>query len=71
MKCPKCGSNKFYAIQRVEKYDTVIVDENGSYIDEGDGQFHHPEEDSCVDYSKPEGPFYCVVCHTEAEEDDE
>ena len=71
MKCPKCGGDKFYAVQLVERYDTVIVNEDGAYIDEGDGQFTHPSEDSCVDYSKPEGPFYCVKCHTEVEEDDE
>ena len=39
LECPKCGGNKFYAVQRVERYDTVIVDKDGDYIDEGDGQF--------------------------------
>ena len=70
LECPKCGGNKFYAVQRVERYDTVIVDKDGDYIDEGDGQFAHPDEDSCVDYGKPEGPFYCIKCHEEAEKDD-
>lgn len=70
MKCPKCGGEKFYAVQYVVKYETVIVDKDGSYVDKGDGSFRHPDQDDCLDYQKAEGPFYCVKCHTEAEEND-
>ena len=66
-KCPKCGGDKFYAVQRIEKYETVIVDKDGNYIDKGDGQFTHPDDDGCIDCERPEGPLYCVKCHTEAE----
>lgn len=73
MKCPKCGGDKFYAVQRVEEYKMVVVDSDGGFIRDVDRRtrFRHPDEDDCVDCGCPEGPFYCVKCHTEAEYDDE
>ena len=70
MKCSKCGGDKFYAVQKIEKYDTVIVDANGKYVDESNGQFAHPDEDSCSDCDKPTGPYFCVRCREEVKDND-
>lgn len=62
MKCPKCGSDRFYGHQ-VLRAD-VIVDENGEFLE-------NPEcglEAAIYDSGNPYGPFTCVKCGAEYSE---
>ena len=70
MKCPKCGETSFYAVQLLTKYQTVVVDEDGYYVKDANVEdFRHPDADDCVDCNSPEGPYYCVNCREEVEDD--
>ena len=70
MKC-SCGNASFYAVQRIEKYETVLVDGDGDFakvVPDDGNHFHHPDANSCVDCDRAEGPFFCTACGKEYEE---
>lgn len=57
MNCPTCEDTRFYAHQ-VCHHD-VIVDSEGNFLEDGDNIYYS---------GKPFGPFICVKCCTEVEE---
>ncbi len=59
----ECGNDHFYAVQEITRLETVVVDENGDYVRHGHHiEFHHPEEDDCIDAGRPCGPYICTKC---------
>ena len=65
MKCPKCESDTFYAVQVISGTLTVVVNENGEFLRNGaDGGF----DESCLEFDSPEGPYECTECHTVLDE---
>ena len=68
MRC-KCGCKKFYADQGCRGIVTVIVDENGDFLENAteDGKF----DENCLDFDEPELPYYCVICGVEYIEPEE
>jgi hypothetical protein len=63
MKCAKCGGAEFYARQPVRGTIPVIVDGNGSFLE------NHTEDGAIdpegLDFGDPAGPFTCTQCGTE------
>jgi hypothetical protein len=57
MKC-KCGCTAFYAEQSCRGCVTVIVNENGVFI-ENTTKF----DEGCLDFDDPEPPFCCIKCN--------
>jgi hypothetical protein len=64
LKCNACGNTeKFYGEQRVWGTVTVVVDNDGEFLqnDTEDGLI----DSTHLECANPEGPFVCAMCESE------